>query len=110
MQKYTNTKDKIDSLESEINELEASDVYINIQDIDDKDEYFEGLKAQLEEECERLEKELRQLKMSLIVFTQLYNIDGELSNDDLVPREKMRTGEAKTKKGNDSDDYWTEEF
>mgnify|MGYP000264126200 CR=1 FL=1 len=60
--KILKTKAKIDELKIEIDELETSDTYKNIQSIDDKDEYFSEIKVQLVEESDRLEKELNQLK------------------------------------------------
>ncbi len=62
--RVANTKVKIDVLIIEITELENSVTFKTIQDIDDKGEYFENIKSQLEEELERLEKEVRQLKMA----------------------------------------------
>ena len=59
--KITSTKKKIDALEVEVNELEQSDTYKTILEINDKDKYFEDLKASLKEEAERLELELEQL-------------------------------------------------
>ena len=58
----SNIMDKISLLESEINDLESSETYNTIQEIDDKDEYFNELKTQLDYEFGLLEKELRQLK------------------------------------------------
>jgi uncharacterized coiled-coil DUF342 family protein len=60
--KVLKTKVQIDELKTEIDELETSDVYENIQSIDNKDEYFSEIKVQLVEESECLEKELNQLK------------------------------------------------
>jgi uncharacterized coiled-coil DUF342 family protein len=60
--KILKTKAKIDELKTETDELETSDVYKDIQSIDDKDEYFSAIKVHLAEESERLEKELNQLK------------------------------------------------
>jgi Leucine-rich repeat (LRR) protein len=60
--KILKTNAQIDELKTEIDELETSDTYKNIQSIDDKDEYFFEIKVQLVEELERLEKELNQLK------------------------------------------------
>ena len=60
--KILKTPAQIDELKTEIDELETSDTYENIQSIDDKDEYFSEIKVQLVEESERLEKELNQLK------------------------------------------------
>ena len=56
------TKAQIDELNTEIDELEVSDVYKDIQSINDKDEYFSEIKVQLVEESERLETELNQIK------------------------------------------------
>ena len=111
--KIANTKAKIDALAVEINKLEVSDIYKNIQGIDDRDAYFENLKAQLEEEYARLEKELSQIKNDSEYFVYP-DIDEELeidpSNENWEAYEEMNAKNKKTHKGNDSDDYWTEEF
>jgi DnaJ-domain-containing protein 1 len=88
-----NIKNKISLLENEIKELELSETYSIVQEIDDKDEYFSAIKIQLEEEYERLKKELRQLKDEA---------DIDNSVEDFLEDEKMMAKE--------SNNYWTDEF
>jgi uncharacterized coiled-coil DUF342 family protein len=86
--KILKTKAKIDELKTETDELETSDVYKDIQSIDDKDAYFSKLKVQLVEESERLEKELNQLKCVDIEDTVDMKavVDCEDSNQDFFAK------------------------
>jgi uncharacterized coiled-coil DUF342 family protein len=86
--KILKTKAQLDELKTEIDELETSDTYKNIQSIDDKDVYFSEIKAQLVEESERLEKELNQLKCVDIEDTVDMKavVDCEDSNQDFFAK------------------------
>lgn len=93
--KIASIKKKTDTLETEIHDLEESDVYKTIQNIDDRDEYFEGIHNQLEEELERLREELRQLTNDL-------DNESAMANDVYDLNEPLQEI--------DEDDYWQEEF
>jgi len=109
--KILKTKAQINELKTEIAELETSDTYKDIQGIDDKDEYFSEIKAQLVEESERLEKELNQLKGIDTEDTVDMDavVDFENNNRDFFAKyavgdEAVGASDAHT------GDYWKEEF
>jgi DNA repair exonuclease SbcCD ATPase subunit len=116
--KILKTKTQLDELKAEIDELEISDTYKNIQSIDDKDAYFSEIKVQLVEESERLENELNQLKGVDIVDT--FDIDAvvdfEGSNQDFfakyaVAEDKYAFADVEVSASDaNTGDYWKEEF
>jgi len=110
--KISSIKKNIASLEIEIGELEKSDSFQVINEIEDKDEYFEELKAQLEEELERLAEELCYLQNKPEDF---YFPGGNDSFDapderDVVAYEEMVAEDVKKNPEKYGDSYWTEEI
>jgi hypothetical protein len=80
-----NIRKKINSLKTEICDLEGSDTFKTIQDIDDKDEYFDGLQQKLEVEHKRLIDELNQItnnSSNSNVFDRSEQVDNSKINDD----------------------------
>ena len=78
--KIVSIKEKIDSLRADIQDLEESDVYKTIQDIEDRDEYIDGIQNQLEEELERLREELKQPTVDLDIEIAVANEENELDD------------------------------
>jgi uncharacterized coiled-coil DUF342 family protein len=109
--KILKTKAQLDELKTEIDELETSDTYKNIQSIDDKDVYFSEIKAQLVEESERLEKELNQLKGVDIEDTVDMKavVDFEDCNQDFFAKYAVADETVSASDAN-TGDYWKEEF
>jgi DNA repair exonuclease SbcCD ATPase subunit len=98
-------KETIRTLESEIQELENSEANTTISEFDDKDDYFESLKAELLEEYARLEEALKQLNSDAcsVELEDVQNDDYKNFEDDMEQYNKMRAEE-------DSEDYWQTDF
>lgn len=98
--KIEEAKQKIQQLKEEIAALDNSESYQLIQQIDDKESYFEQLKTQLEEEYQILEQELKQLKQAPENTTITGDDDSSAMTED--DWQNFLNGAA--------EDYWTEEF
>lgn len=101
-EKIAEAREKVRVLELAIAELETSDSYQLIQELEDRNAYFEQLKTQLEQERERLEQELKQIKQPQPDNDFYAGIGSELSAEDW---------EAYHAEANDNpDNYWQDEF
>jgi len=104
--KIAEAKEKIQQFKLAIEELDASESYQLIQQIDDIESYFEELKNQLEEEYQLLEKELNQLKQQP-ENTMIFNENSSpMTEDDW----QNFLNEPINDDDNDKKNYWTEEF
>lgn len=101
--KIEEAKQKIQQLNDEITELDNSDSYQLIQQIDDIESYFEQLKTQLEEEYQRLEQELNQLQQAPENTPIINDNSSSMTATDW---EKYLNEPTKP----DEEDYWMEEF
>jgi len=110
--KISTIKKQIASLEIEIDELEKSEPFQIIHEIEDKNEYFEELKVQLEEELEKLDEELRNLQNEPEDFYFPDSSDGFDAPDesDVAAYEEMVAKDIKKNPEKYSDSYWTEEI
>lgn len=88
--KINDIRQKIDETEQEIEAIKQSKIYKIIQEITDMDEYFERMRAELEQECERL-------KEQSVEKPTTDNVKDKNSDDKSTPM-------------NDEDDFWSSKF
>jgi hypothetical protein len=84
--------------------LQASESYELIQEIDDKEAYFEQLKSQLEAEYECLVQELEQLKPKADEGVFYEGRGSEISQQDWDAYQAM------LREDDEDESYWQDEF
>ncbi len=105
-EKIAEAREKVRLLELAIAELQKSESYQLIQQLEDRNAYFEQLKTQLEKERERLEQELRQLKQQPPDDDFYPACSSELSEEDWEAYHNIQDSAA----NDEIDNYWQEEF
>ena len=95
---------RITELEAAVIALQAIESYYLIQEIDDKDAYFEQLKTQLEAEYECLVQEFEQLKPKADEGVFYESHGSEVSQQDWEVYQAMH------KEDDEDESYWQDEF
>ncbi len=84
--------------------MQANEKYKLIQEIDDKEAYFEQLKTQLEAEYECLVQELEQLKPKAEEGVFYESHGSEVSQQD------WEVNQAMLREDDEDESYWQDEF